>query len=258
LFVDAGSYVAGAMPTGSDFSIAVLLLVYAFTGFEMAAIPSGEARDPRRDLPWALLTAVGLVTVFYLLIQAVAIGTLPGLGGSARPLADAGAAFLGPWGAAVISAGAVASILGNLNVTLMVTPRLPFAMAERGELPRAIARVHARRHTPHVAIQLSAVIVLVLTLTGTFVYAATISVIARLLAYAATCAALPVLRRRAQPAAASFVAPFGVAVSMVSLGLVAWLLSNVTVAEARDAVVAAGAGLVIYLAARGRAGRAPS
>ena len=258
LFVDAGSYVAGAMPTGSDFSIAVLLLVYAFTGFEMAAIPSGEARDPRRDLPWALLTAVGLVTVFYLLIQAVAIGTLPGLGGSTRPLADAGAAFLGPWGAAVISAGAVASILGNLNVTLMVTPRLPFAMAERGELPRAIARVHARRHTPHVAIQLSAVIVLVLTLTGTFVYAATISVIARLLAYAATCAALPVLRRRAQPAAASFVAPFGVGVSMVSLGLVAWLLSNVTVAEARDAVVAAGAGLVIYLAARGRAGRAPS
>jgi APA family basic amino acid/polyamine antiporter len=248
-FIDAGSYTPTAAPTLGNLSVSVLLLVYAFTGFEMAAIPSGEACDPRRDLPWALLTSIAAVTVFYLLIQLVSVGTLPTLAESTRPLADAGARFLGPMGAALISAGAVVSILGNLNVTLMVTPRLPFAMAERNELPKLLAHVHARFRTPDVAIYASAVITLVLTLTGTFIYAATISVIARLLAYAATCAALPVLRRRTGPEAA-FVAPFGVAASVVSLCLVGWLLTNTTGPQARDTLIAAACGLLIYVVSR--------
>ena len=151
--------------------------------------------------------SIAVVTVFYVLIQVVSIGTLPDLAASTRPLADAGGRFMGSMGAAIISAGALVSILGNLNVTLVVTPRLPFAMAERGELPGIVGRTHARFHTPHVAIYFTGLIVLVLTLTGTFVYAATISVIARLLAYASTCAALPVLRRRKGSPAAEFTAP---------------------------------------------------
>ena len=249
-FIDAERYTPTVLPNLSDMSVSVLLLVYAFTGFEMAAIPSGEARDPRRDLPWALLTSIAVVTVFYLLIQLVSVGTLPTLAESARPLADAGERFLGPMGAAIISAGAVVSILGNLNVTFMVTPRLLFAMAERRELPQLVARVHARFHTPHVAIYLSGSIMLLLTLTGTFIYAATISVIARLLAYAATCAALPVLRRRHGPHTPAFVAPFGVAASAVSLVLVAWLLASTTAVQARDAALAAAIGLLVYFAAR--------
>ena len=171
-FIEGGSYALSSRPAFGDFSVSVLLLVYAFTGFETAVIPAGEARDPKRDLPWALLSAIALVTVFYVLIQFIAIGTLPDLAGSTRPLADAGGRFLGPMGAAIISAGALVSILGNLNVTLMVTPRLPFAMAERGELPEIIGAVHTRFHTPHIAIYFTGFIVLVLTLTGTFVYAA--------------------------------------------------------------------------------------
>jgi APA family basic amino acid/polyamine antiporter len=249
-FIDPANYSPGALPTVADLSVSVLLLVYAFTGFEMAAIPSGEASNPQRDIPWALLTSIALVTIFYFLIQAVSVGTLPGLAESERPLADAAAGFLGPMGAAIISAGAVVSILGNLNVTLMVTPRLPFAMAERAELPRSIAKVHADFHTPHIAIYLSALIVLFLTLSGTFIYAATISVIARLLAYAATCAALPVLRRRAGAPSAAFTAPFGVAASVISLALVAWLISNSTAVQARDAAIAAGIGLILYAISR--------
>jgi APA family basic amino acid/polyamine antiporter len=257
-FIDSGSYALGSRPAFGDFSVSVLLLVYAFTGFEMAAIPSGEARDPRRDLPWALLTAIAVVTVFYFLIQLIAIGTLPELAESTRPLADAGGRFLGSMGAAIISAGALVSILGNLNVTLMVTPRLPFAMAERRELPAFIGTTHARFHTPHIAIYITGLIVLVLTLTGTFVYAATISVIARLLAYAATCAALPLLRRRESSPRATFVAPLGVAVSVVSLVLIAWLLTNTTAVQARDAAIAAAIGLLIYFASRRKATGGPS
>jgi amino acid transporter len=92
------------------------------------------------------------------------------------------------------------------------------------------------------------VVVLVLTLSGTFIYAATISAIARLLAYAGTCAALPVLRRMPSASPAVFKLKAGVAASIASLALIAWLLSNTTVYEARDAGIAVGLGLLVYLA----------
>ena len=247
-FLTARNYAPGPPPSFGAFSVSVLLLVYAFSGFEMAAIPTGEAVDPGRDVPRALLMAIGAVAVFYIGIQVVAIGTLPTLGSSTRPLADAAGRFLGPLGAAIISAGALVSILGNLNVTLLVAARLPYAMAERGELPAAFARTHRRFRTPDAAILLTAAVMLVLTLSGTFVYAVTISVIARLLSYGATCAALPVFRRRQDAPPAQFLAPAGVTVSIVALALVGWLLSNSTGREARDATTAVALGLVIYAA----------
>jgi APA family basic amino acid/polyamine antiporter len=244
-------------PPFDDFSVSVLLLVFAFTGFEMAAVPAGESRDPQRDLPRALLTAIAIVAVFYLLIQVVAIGTLPDLARSTRPLADAGGRMFGAAGAALMAAGAIVSILGNLNVTMLVVPRLPFAMAERGEVPAWLAATHPRFRTPYAAVLITGAIMLVLALTGTFVYAATISVIARLLAYGATCAALIVLRRSPHAPPARFVVPTGVAVAIVSLMLVAWLLVNSTAQQARDAAIAAVAGLVLYAVSKRRSSNAP-
>ena len=252
-FIDPAALTAGASITFGDFSVSVLLLVYAFTGFEMAAIPSGELRDPGRDLPRALLTAIAVVFVLYMAIQLVAIGTLPELASSPRPLADAAGRFLGPIGAALIAAGAVVSILGNLNVSMLVAPRLPFAMAERRELPRVLGRTHARFHTPHVAIVVTSALVLALTLSGTFVYAATISVLARLVSYATTCAALPVLRRAAGAPQAAFHVPGGPAIAIIALALVAWLVSHSTGRQARDAAIAAALGLAIYGVSRMRA-----
>jgi amino acid transporter len=89
-----------------------------------------------------------------------------------------------------------------------------------------------------------------LTLSSTFVYALTISAIARLLAYGATCAALPVLRRKENAPPALFKVPAGVAVSVASLVLAAWLLSNSTAVQARDSAIAAAIGLLIYAAYR--------
>jgi amino acid transporter len=249
-FLHPGSYALGPRPPFADFSVSVLLLIYAFSGFEMAVIPGGEVRDPGRDMPHALLKAIAFVAVFYFLIQFVAIGTLPGLADSSRPLADAGRNFLGPAGGAIISAGALVSILGNLNVILLVASRLPFAMAERGELPRFLAATHPRFRTPHFAVLLTGMVVLILMLSGTFVYAATISVIARLLSYSATCAALPVLRRKATAPPAHFRAPAGLAVSLAALLLAAWLLSHVSGAQARDAGIAVLIGLLIYFVPR--------
>jgi amino acid transporter len=227
-----------------------LILIYAFTGFEMAVIPAGEVQDPQRDISIAMLTAIGVVTVFYVLIQVVCIGTLPELATSETPLADASHRFLGIAGAGIISAGAVLSITSNLNLIMLAGSRLPFAMSERRELPRVLSRTHSRFHTPHVSILLTSVLVLVLTLSGTFIYAATISAIARLLAYAATCAALPVLRRQAGAVRPAFRLKAGVTISLISLVMIVWLLSNTTIGEARDAGIAVALGILVYLACR--------
>jgi basic amino acid/polyamine antiporter, APA family len=249
-YLDAKSFSFGSTPAPAEFSSAMLLLVYAYTGFEIAVIPAAEIRDPRRDLPVALLTAIGVVVVFYILIQIVCIGTLPGLSASDRPLADAARRFLGQPGAAIISAGAVVSIAGNLNVVMLSASRLPFAMAARGELPGVLASVNKRFRTPQAAILLTSTLMVALTLSGTFLYAVTISTLARLLIYAATCAALPVLRWRAAAKPSTFRAPAGMAVSFAVLLLTMWLLWNTTWREGRDTAIAAAIGLMVYALGR--------
>jgi amino acid transporter len=249
-FLSPNSYTFGAQPPVGAFSQSVLLLLYAFTGFEMAVIPAGEIRDPKHNLPRALMTAILVVAILYILIQVVCVGTLPELGTSQKPLADAANQFMGTAGAALISAGALVSISGNLNVLLLSGSRVPFAMAEQQQLPGLIARVHSRYFTPYVAVLFTAALMLILTLKSSFVSALTISAIARLVTYAVTCLALPVFRRRTDVPAAAFRLPGGTLISIISLALAVWLLSNSTGAEARAASIAAAVGLVIYFVYR--------
>ncbi len=254
-FLNPQNYSFTAQPEYAPFSQSVLKLIYAFTGFEMAAIPAGETRDPRRHLPFALLIAIGVVATLYILIQLVCIGTFPGLDGSSRPLADAATQFLGGPGGAIISAGAIISITGNLNIVLLSGSRIPFAMAEQKQLPTFVGRVHQRFFTPYVAILITAAVMMVLTLSATFIRALTISAIARLVTYAATCAALLVFRRRENVPPALFKVRGGAVAASVSLILAVWLLSNSTGTEARDASIAAAVGIVIYFAYRVWSGR---
>jgi amino acid transporter len=249
-FLDPGNFVLGPVPAPAALSGAMMLLVYAYTGFEMAVVPAGEIQDPRRNLPVAILIAIGVVALFYILIQIVCIGTLPGLAQSDRPLADAARQFLGPLGGMIISAGAVISVAGNLNIVMLSASRIPFAMAERGEMPRFLAAVNRRFRTPHAAILLTAFLMAALTLSGTFLYAVTMSTIARLCIYGTTCAALPVLRRRASAPPSAFRVPGGLAVSIAVLLLTVWLLANTTWREARDTAIAAAIGLTVYALCR--------
>lgn len=195
-FLNPQAFTFQAPPASGAFSQSVLLLVYAFTGFEMAAIPAGEVRDPKKNLPHALLIAIAVVAFLYILVQVVCVGTLPELAQSQKPLADAGTRFMGTAGGAIISAGAIVSIIGNLNVLVLSGSRIPFAIAEQRQLPSFIASVHRRFATPYVAILITAAIMLLLTLKSSFVAALTISAIARLVTYGATCLSLPIFRRR--------------------------------------------------------------
>ena len=247
-FLNPQAFVPGPSPDASAFSQSVLLLVYAFTGFEMATIPAGEVRDPQKNLPRALLIAILVVAILYILIQIVCVGTLPGLANSQKPLADAGTAFLGTAGGAIISAGAIISITGNLNILMLSGSRLPFAMAEQKQLPAFIGSIHRSFFTPYVAILITAGLMLFLTLKSSFVAALTISTIARLITYGATCLALPLFRHRKDTPPAAFRLPLGTIVALLSLGLIVWLLLHSTLKEAIAAAWAAGVGLLIYLA----------
>jgi basic amino acid/polyamine antiporter, APA family len=187
---------------------AVLLLVFAYGGFETALAPMGEAKDPRRDAPFALFAALIVCTIVYALIQWVVIGVLPDAAHSERPLAEVAGIAAGSFGAALVAVGALISFYGYLSAKILAMPRVTFALAEQGDFPQTFAAIHKKFHTPYVSILVFAGLVWVFALTGEFKWNVTLSAVARLLYYAVCCAALPVLRRR-YPGEARFRLPAG-------------------------------------------------
>jgi APA family basic amino acid/polyamine antiporter len=184
-----------AKPGAGSLGDAVLLLLYAYAGFENTAAPAGEFKNPRRDVPFALITQIIIVTLIYSTVQWVALGTLPGVVNSQTPLADAAARFL-PWGGLLMTVGGVISILGTNGNTVLSGPRYLYALARDGFGPRFLATLHPRYRTPTAAILLQTAIALPLAFTGSFEALATLSTVARLATYFGTALAVPVLRRK--------------------------------------------------------------
>jgi basic amino acid/polyamine antiporter, APA family len=226
-FIQPANFTFPPIAETGNFSAAILLLIYAFVGFEAAAIPAGETKDPQKSVPFALLSALAIVASLFILIQLVCIGTLPELAKSERPLADAASNFLGVFGAGFITIGALISIMGNLNVGFLTGSRIPFAMAENRELPKFFGITHDKFKTPYISLFATSIAILIYTLQTDFIGALTISTIVRLLVYATTCASLPVFRFRENTPKAQFNAPFGIVLAVLSLGLITWLLTNV-------------------------------
>lgn len=237
-FIQPANFTFQPIAETGSFSNAILLLIYAFVGFEAAVIPAGETKNPQKSVPFALLSALAIVAVLFILIQIVCIGTLPDLAKSDFPLASAASNFLGVFGAAFITIGALISIMGNLNVGFLTGSRMPFAMAENDELPGILTVTHKTFKTPYISLFVTSTAILFYTLSTDFVGALTISTIVRLLVYASTCASLPVFRYRENSPKAQFYAPFGMFSAVVSLILIGWLLSNVDYQKEGFAVLA--------------------
>lgn len=177
-------------------SRAMVLLVFAYGGFEAALVSAGEAKDPCRDMPFGLFTALLTCAVIYGIIQWVVVGVLPDPAHSTRPLADVARIAIGHGGAALIALGALFSTYGYLSGNMLATPRLTFALAERRDFPSWFAAVHARFRTPYFSIFVFALLAWALALFGTFAGNATLSAGSRLFYYGVLCAALPVLRTK--------------------------------------------------------------
>jgi basic amino acid/polyamine antiporter, APA family len=189
--------------TLQDWLGAVLVLVFAYGGFEAVFFATGETLDPRKDSAAALFYALTLVTVIYTLVQVVINGTLANPTATERPLAESARHIFGNGAAAAIACGALVSIYGYLGANMLHTPRLTFALAERGDFPRFFAAVHPRFRTPHVSIIVYTILLLTFTVVGNFRWNITLSAVARLLTYASFAVALLVLRKK-RPEADAF------------------------------------------------------
>jgi APA family basic amino acid/polyamine antiporter len=209
----------------------ILLLFFSYGGYEIALITSGETRHPQRDAPFALFSALLAVTLLYTLLQATVMRVVPDAAHSARPLADAARMLMGRPGAALISVAAVVSVSGFLSANLLAMPRSMFALASLGDFPARLAAVHARYHTPYVSICLFALLTWLAALFGSFSWNVTLSAVARLLYFAAICAAVPALRRK-QPHAATFRLPGGVLLPLMGIAICTTLLTRIDLGNA--------------------------
>jgi basic amino acid/polyamine antiporter, APA family len=256
-FLDIGRLAPGGAVTPGQLSAATVMLIFAFGGYEVIPITGGETRDPRRAIPFAMVMTVLFVTLLTMLVQAVAVGTLPGLADSRTPLADSAMLFLGAGGALLLTIGATVSMTGNNFGQSLTGSRGLFALGEHGDIPPAFAWVHPRYRTPAVAILFTSAVTLVLALSGTFATLAAGSAISRLFVYAATCGATLELRRprhaaRVRPAL--FVVPGGPVVPaaglLISIAIVAYATPQQVVVGLGALV--AGAGLYVLTRLRDR------
>jgi amino acid transporter len=247
-------------PPAPDWTQALLLLMFAYGGFEAPLIPAGEARDPRRDSAFSLLVALGVIALAYMLVQLAIVGVVPHVAGERAPVAAAFSVLLGPAGVALASLAAMISVYGYSTGNVLQSPRVLYAIADRGELPAVLARVHPRFRTPHVAIAAFAAFSLGFAVAGTFTGTATLSAVVRLITYGLTCVALPVLRRRGGDA--PFRLPGAAVFVVLGVGFCLWLLVSRLRSEAWTlavlaALVALGAALWAA-SGRGRSAAAPA
>ncbi len=257
IFVAVGLFVADwslvgqqAAEEGGSLGAAALLLLYAYAGFENTAAAAGEYKNPRRDVPFALLTHIGVVTLLYLAVQAVALATLPDLGASKTPLADAARIFLAPFGGLLLTVGGVISILGTNANTVFAGPRYLFALARDGYGPSVFGAVHPRFRTPAVALLATVAIAFPLALRGSFFGLAALSVVARLFTYLGTAAAVPVLRRKLEARPGAFRLPGGPTIPLAAVALALVFAASATKENLASAAVAVAVGMVVYLLRR--------
>ncbi len=225
---------------------AVLLLIFAFGGFEAPLMSAGEAKDARKDSAFALLVALGIIATVYVSVQYVTIGLVPDLQREKAPIAAAFSVLWGPAGVTFASFAAMISVWGWATGNGLQSPRLLFSMAERGELPGIFARVHPRFLTPHVSIVGFSIVAGALAIGGTFEGNAVLSAIVRLIVYAMVCISLWVFRRTRGPA--QFQVPFAGPVSILALGFCFYMLSTRSFAQAGIILGAMVAGHVLMLA----------
>ena len=239
------------MPTAA-FPAALLYLIFAFGGYEVVPVPAGEARKPTRDVPFAMIMTIAIVTALTILVQAVAQGSLPDVASSKAPLADAAIIFLGASGALLLTVGAAISTTGNNMGQSISGSRSLFALAEQRDLPSPLAWVHPTWRTPVVAILVTSAVALTLALTGSFATLALASAVSRLLVYAGTAAAVLALRREGP---APFTIPGGPVIPVAALAVCIALVAGATSQQFKIGGAALAAGAILFAIAR-RADRA--
>lgn len=235
------------IPEISGFSQSVFLLIFAFTGFEAIIVSTGEIKNPRKNIPFGLIFSLLVVSLFYGLIQFVSIGTLTNLAQSDKPLVEAAYLFMGNSGAVFITIGALISVSGTLNTVMFIGGRIPFALADEKQLPSFFAKIHSKFSTPTRSLILFAVLAFLVSISGTFIYAITISVISKVMIFLIVSAALLRLRFKMKDQKDFFKLRYGKILAWTGITLSIILLTTSKIEEFRDVAITLLVGVGIYL-----------
>jgi amino acid transporter len=235
--------------------------MFAYGGFEVGVVPLAEAKDPRRDAPFALIVGLALVTMVYLAAQLTVLVTLSDPDATNRPLAASARVMLGASGAAIITVAALVSVYGWLATNMLAVPRLSMAMAERGDFPAFLARVHPRFRTPWISIVVYAGLAWILAIQAGLLQNLSLSAVSRLFVYGLVCAALPTLRRKESQTPgvvgpALYRAPIGTALAVIGVCASIVLVSRMSTREGVTMAVLVAAASVQWLAVRRNAATA--
>ena len=230
---------------------AVLLLVFAYGGFESSIVAASESRDPKRDTAFALAVGMGLITLLYCLVQLAVLGVLPDAAKSTTPVASAFGVVFGGVGTTIGSLAVILSVYGWLVGVALMNPRIMYSMADRGELPSVLARVHPTWRTPYVAIIVSSAVILAAGLYGNFGSMAAAAAIVRLGIYLVVCASVIALRKKEGRAPFSLYG--GPVLAVLGIAFCVWMLSTRSFAQAWSTLAIIGLGFVLWLGSRRRA-----
>lgn len=236
------------LPTSAHgFGQAVFLAIFACSGFEYVAVPAGEARAARRDVPRAIVGALAGATVLYALVQLSAMGATD-IAGSGQPLFDAAVHLLGPAGGKVVLVAALVSMAGFCASSALIGPRLFVAFAEEGLLPAAVGRMHPRLGTPLGAVTLAAGLSAVAAATLDFDHLVDIGNVVLFAQYLPTCLAVMVLRRTRPDLPRTYRVPFGDVVPVLAMATAVAMLviARPARAELLASAVTVGVGFVLF------------
>jgi amino acid transporter len=239
----------GAPPPIAGVEAAALIILYAFIGFENSVVPAGETRAPGRTIPRALVATVAATAAIYFLIQLAYVAVMPAGAAPEAPLAALAQRLAGPAGFVLLAVTALASVGGNLHGSMTSTPRVTFALARRGLLPGWFGAVSPHWHTPANSILFMGLVGAGLAVSGSFVWLAVASTLARLIVYGACIAALPAERRRSGQATGQA----GIVTLSGGLIVCLWAAAQSTVSSWAMLGGLLFAGLLLYALARRQA-----
>ncbi len=248
--IQAGVPAPGPVPQFSAVEAAALVILYAFVGFENAVVPAGETANPQKTIPRAVIVTLLGTVLIYFLVQLAYVAVMPPGPAPEAPLTAFAQELIGPAGVVLLAAIALASIAGNISSSLTSTPRVSYALAELGSLPRWFGAVSSRYATPANSILFMGLVVAVLAVSGSFVWLAVVSTLARLFVYGSSIASLPAARRAqglGTGASTWLLVAGGLAVCL-------WAATQSTLFSWAMLGAAAAVGLVLFLVAGRQAG----
>jgi amino acid transporter len=253
--VDGTNLQIASAPAVADVARMSLLLIFAFAGIEVALVPSGEVHDTARTVPRAVALAMVGITALYIALQVVSQGVLGGglAQATVSPLADVATASMGGWAGSVLLTGASISMFGYLGGMTLSMPRMVFALARDGFLPRVLASVHPVHRSPHVAILVQSALSLALAVSGTFEKLAILANVSVLALYLGCALAAWQLRRKGVEGGGTGTAlrmPMAGVTPWLACAVIAWLLTGLTADEWLGFAVCVGLASLPYALTR--------